>query len=47
MRVQGKRCQEWVRDYVSWLVQRGIFPERANMVPDEAKAALGEETRQN
>lgn len=35
---KGKRCQAWIREYIGWLIQRGILSESTEQVLDEAKA---------
>ncbi|KAI9679789.1 MAG: hypothetical protein M1817_004803 [Caeruleum heppii] len=37
----GKDCQDWVIDYVTWLIRKKIFPETALEVLVEVKAQEG------
>ncbi|EEP76269.1 predicted protein [Uncinocarpus reesii 1704] len=42
----GKRCQEWIRDYVSWLIERKILTDSAIQVLDDVKA-IEQQQQQN
>lgn len=39
--LQGRRCQEWMREFVERLVKKGILTEGAEKVLDEAKSLEG------